>query len=85
MKAIIKLDVPDWQIGQEVSVFFRDTMMKKGICEKVDTSHKPDGMKNLKRHLKRQIQEADSVNSDWVYILKVEAEKCLELAEGQAN
>lgn len=34
MKAVIKLDVPDWQIGQEVSVYFKDTMMKKGICEK---------------------------------------------------
>ncbi|MBP5423938.1 MAG: hypothetical protein J6Y78_16010 [Paludibacteraceae bacterium] len=34
MKAIIKLDVPEWQIGQEVSVYFPDTMMKRGICEK---------------------------------------------------
>ena len=33
MKVIIKLDVPDWQIGQEVSVYFPDTMWKKGICE----------------------------------------------------
>ena len=34
MKAVIKLDVPEWQIGQEVSVYFKDTMVKKGICEK---------------------------------------------------
>jgi DNA-directed RNA polymerase subunit RPC12/RpoP len=33
MKAIIKLDVPEWQIDQEVSVYFKDTMMKRGICE----------------------------------------------------
>ena len=33
MKAVIKLDVPDWQIGQEVSIYFPDTMMQKGICE----------------------------------------------------
>ena len=33
MKAIIKLDVPDWQIGQDVTVYFPDTMMKKGECE----------------------------------------------------
>lgn len=33
MKAVIKLDVPDWQIGQEVTVYFKDTMMKKGLCE----------------------------------------------------
>ena len=33
MKAIIKLDVPEWQVGQEVTVYFKDTMMKRGICE----------------------------------------------------
>ena len=33
MKAIVKLNVPEFQIGQEVTVFFRDTMTKKGICE----------------------------------------------------
>ena len=42
-----------------------------------------DKIKNLKKHLKRQIAEADHVDSDWVYILKVEAEKCLELAEAE--
>ena len=33
MKAVIYLDVPDWQIGQDVSVYFPDTMMKHGKCE----------------------------------------------------
>ena len=33
MKAVIKLDVPDFQIGQPVTVYFRDTMQKKGYCE----------------------------------------------------
>ena len=33
MKAIIKLDVPDWQIGQEVDIYFPDTMHIKGITE----------------------------------------------------
>lgn len=42
-----------------------------------------DNVKNLKKHLRNQIKEADSVNSEWVYILKVEAEKCLELAEAE--
>lgn len=32
MMAVIYLDVPDWQIGQEVSVYFPDTMMKKAVC-----------------------------------------------------
>jgi len=34
MKAVIRLDVPEWQIGTEVSVYFKDTMMLKAICEK---------------------------------------------------
>lgn len=31
-RVIIELDVPEWQIGQQVEVFFPDTMMKKGVC-----------------------------------------------------
>ena len=33
MKAVIELDVPEWQIGQDVSVYFPDSMLKKGKCE----------------------------------------------------
>ena len=33
MKAVIRLDVPDFQIGQPVTVYFKDTMQKKGYCE----------------------------------------------------
>lgn len=44
-----------------------------------------DKLKNLKKHLKRQIAEADKVDSDWVYILRKEAETCLELAEAEAT
>lgn len=36
MKAIIKVDVPEFQIGQEVTVYYRDTMCIKGVCEKED-------------------------------------------------
>lgn len=35
MKAIIKLDVPEWQIGQEVRIYFPDTMVKYAKCEAV--------------------------------------------------
>lgn len=35
MKAIIELDVPEWQIGQLVTVYFKDTMIKQGVCESV--------------------------------------------------
>lgn len=33
MKAVIKLDVPDFQIDQPVTVYFKDTMQKTGVCE----------------------------------------------------
>ena len=33
MKAKIELDVPEWQDGKEVTVYFQDTMEKKGICK----------------------------------------------------
>ena len=33
MNAQITLDVPEWQIGQDVSVYFPDTMLKHGKCE----------------------------------------------------
>ena len=33
MKAIIEVDVPNFQIGQEVSIYFKDTMMIKGVVQ----------------------------------------------------
>ena len=42
-----------------------------------------DKYKNLKEHLSSQIRTADKLGSKWAYILKEEAEKCLELAEAQ--
>ena len=33
MKAVIKLDVPEWQIGQDATIYFPDTMVKKSKCE----------------------------------------------------
>lgn len=35
MKAIIEVDVPEFQIGQEVSIYFKDTMMIKGIVQEL--------------------------------------------------
>ena len=34
--AIIRIKVPEWQIGEEVKIYFKDTMYISGICEKVD-------------------------------------------------
>lgn len=39
MKAIIKLDVPEYQIGQEVSIYFKDTMMIEGVVQEPKTGH----------------------------------------------
>lgn len=33
MRAIIEVEVPDYQIGQEVNIYFKDTMMIKGIVK----------------------------------------------------
>lgn len=33
--AIIKVQVPKWQIGEECFIYFKDTMGIKGICEEV--------------------------------------------------
>ena len=37
MKAIIRLDVPEWQIGQEASIYFPDTMVTFAKCEADNT------------------------------------------------
>lgn len=34
VKAMIKIEVPDWQIGSPVSLHFKDTMSIHGVCEK---------------------------------------------------
>ena len=34
VNACVKIKVPKWQIGQEVSIYFKDTMYIKGICER---------------------------------------------------
>ena len=43
MKAVIRLNVPDYQIGQPVTVYFKDTMQQKGYCEPdMEIPIKPD-------------------------------------------
>ena len=43
--AIIKVKVPKWQIGEEVKIYFKDTMYISGICEKED-KEKDDTLTN---------------------------------------
>ena len=40
-------------------------------------------MEKLIKHLKTQLEVAKSLDSDWVYITRNEAKKCLELAEAE--
>lgn len=42
MRAIIEVEVPDYQIGQEVSIYFKDTMMIKGIVQEPKTGRCKD-------------------------------------------
>lgn len=35
VNAYIKVKVPKWQIGQEASIYFKDTMCAKGICKEL--------------------------------------------------
>lgn len=42
MKAVIYLDVPEWQIGQDVTIYFPDTMMKHGKCEAIKIRERPE-------------------------------------------
>lgn len=42
MKAVIYLDVPEWQIGQDVTVYFPDTMLKHGKCELLEEHESND-------------------------------------------
>ena len=38
--AIIRVKVPKWQIGEEVSIYFPDTMTARGKCEEIPTQAK---------------------------------------------
>ena len=38
--AIIRIKVPEWQIGEEVKIYFKDTMCISGICEKEEDKNK---------------------------------------------
>lgn len=41
VRAVIKLEVPEYQIGQPVTIYFKDTMQKFGICDKEQEAVKP--------------------------------------------
>jgi hypothetical protein len=41
LKAVVKLDVPEWQLWQPVTVYFRDTMKKTGVCKPEQAAVEP--------------------------------------------
>ena len=53
MKSVIKLDIPEYQIGEVVTVYFKDTMIKKGIIE-VDQN-----IDNIKEEIKVALEYAN--------------------------
>lgn len=56
MKAIIKLDVPDWQIGKKVSVYFPDTMVLNSICE-IDNTDNQFRMRDATEEERKSTQD----------------------------
>jgi len=59
MKAVIEVDVPEYQIGQEVSVYFKDTMCAKSVCKK-----KQGTIEELKK-LRLQIHNIEEPDHDF--------------------
>jgi len=55
MKAVIKLDLPKYQIGEEVNLYFHDSMMTKGIAE-ADTTNEIITCKDCK-HWESDVME----------------------------
>lgn len=62
MKALIKLNVPEWQIGQDVNVYFPDTMMQKSVCEADNTdSIKIDTLKEARAIIEDSLNNANGL------------------------
>ena len=69
MKAIIKLDVPDWQIGQKVTVYFPDTTVEQSVCEAVKVRPRPEKLLPCKCGCKRREHWFGSTKgNDWIFI-----------------
>ena len=56
VKAVIYLDVPEYQIGEPVSVYFKDSMYIHGICEArtMDESLMLELIEEQKKYLKER-------------------------------
>ena len=76
MKSVIKLDVQDYQIGQEVTVYFKDTMMKKGIAE-AEPINAIRELEKVKSELLINYSIGDTIRtSDVVHLLNEHISSC---------
>jgi hypothetical protein len=70
MKAIITVEVPEHQIGQEVSVYFKDTMCVKSVCtpltESDDCVSREDVLKGRTYTSTEEGWEGYTIDEDYV-------------------
>lgn len=72
MKAVIEVDVPAYQIGQEVSVYFKDTMCIKGVCQGDGTIEE---LEKIRTEIGQIVDEEQEHDKKWAiglrYSLKI--------------
>ena len=39
VRAVIEVDVPEWEIGERATIYFPDTMQTTGICRVIDSTN----------------------------------------------
>ena len=39
VRAVIEVDVPEWEIGERATIYFPDTMQTTGICRVIDPTN----------------------------------------------
>lgn len=78
MKAIVEIDVPEWQIGRDVSVYFPDTMVAHGTCNSNDEITKILDQNNKYKQMVNEILRAQVEDynqykwtSEYGYVFKV--------------
>lgn len=70
MKAIIKIDAPESQIGQEVTIHFNDGTVQNGTCEAVKVREYPEKLLPCKCGCKRREHWYGEPHTDRALILK---------------
>ena len=76
MKAVIKLDLPEYQIGEEVNLYFHDSMMTKGIAE-AEPINAIRELEKVKSELLINYSIGDTIRtSDVVHLLNEHISSC---------